>query len=159
MIFKRKQVRPAEVGTICSIKNSVIEQMKRSEYYKENSVVHYKTVNDYGEIIGSDLRKGAYRNQVFLADCTMVYVEKKTSFDGILKVLPLTVQRDGRRGYAALSLFKNKKSYMVPVDSLSLLSNGEIETKSDHLVRWAKDDVARKIDSILGVNKFEWENK
>jgi len=94
MIFKRKERKNAQVGTLCSIKSTVLDKMHETDYYKNNSISFIKEIEG-GLIYPSDLRKTKNaNNKVLIEDATLLYILEESLFTGVVKVFPLAIRKD-----------------------------------------------------------------
>jgi hypothetical protein len=160
MIFKRKERKPAGIGTICSIKTSVLNRMVLPLEYQESSVSYLKEIEN-GFITTSSLRKGRINNEIRIEDATMVYVSNSSHYKGVVEVIVLAIRRDGGQGIACRRLLDKRKTFLMRLDSLSLLHSGEIDSLSAHYSHTVKEFIGNMIrnEEIYNKPKFSWGNR
>jgi hypothetical protein len=154
MIFKRKQARPADVGTICVINNDVRELMKDSWEYREKSV----TFHTSGQLIrGSSLNKNRGL-KAMLADATLVYIIEDSIFDGLVKVVPVSIDKDNSNANAVKSLVNCGNSFLIKKDSLSSTSQDFITKSTNRYFSSTFESIASNLYRKYGAS-FHWVNK
>jgi hypothetical protein len=151
MIFKRKQEKPAALGSICCIKESVIEKMKESDYYKNNSV-SLRCAKNNQKISKSDLSRNKPVNKIFAADLKMVYVNKETFLPGIVEIIPLSVSEDGFYSHGCMNLLKKSKTFLIPLNALSLLTDSEVKNIFEVKAAWVLDQLKNQANRLVSSN-------
>ena len=143
MNFKRKQEKPAGIGSICTLKNDVIEKIRQTNYYMGNSAPFVKC--EGGTIYKSNLRKNlGHNNKIVLGDATLLYITSPSVFKGgLVNVIPLAVEKDGQQGFAVRTILEKAGSFLVNIKSLSLASSGLIESETSHYSYTAKNYISK----------------
>lgn len=154
MIFKRKEAKPAGIGSICSIKPAVSSKMKLTEEYLSKSVV--KWAQDNGTYIRKQfLQKGRPKNKVMLADAKLVYILEDSLFNGIVKVIPLAIYDDAAVGYGVRALTHSGQTFLMHRESLTLASQGTIDEISGSYYQSVRDSLSYEITRLKG-SQFSW---
>lgn len=147
-MFKRKEALPPTVGKYCALNNDVIERLKESDRYNEFSA------SKYAESVGGKIQKRwkekRYNSkEVFLADCTLLFIEKKSIFAGLVVVKPMALKEDGMSAQGILGIAKHNLSYLVSLKSLSLVTESSAKnildgTYWDNEINRIKDRIVKK---------------
>lgn len=129
-MFKRKQAIPPTVGSFCTIKKELISKLIESPGHKENSVSYFAETHGFGTIQSRMFNKQNNR-RILLQDCSLLYIETKSIFNGLVRVLPLAVENDSNDGVAirkAVYGDAKNKSFLVSTNSLSLVGQSYYDT-------------------------------
>ena len=157
MIFKRKQARPASVGQICTIKTEVSSKMRQTENYLQNSA-SYKARSIGGYITSRSIEKNREQNKVMIADSTLVYISSVSVFNGLVNVIPLSIENDSSAGHGIRKIGNGFKSFLMKLDSLSLTSQENINEESGEYYPSVRDRLSNHIITHID-NDFSWENR
>ena len=93
-----------------------------------------------------------------LADATLVYIIEEFIFDGLVKVIPVSIENDNFSAAGLMSLIKAKKSFLIKKDSLSSTSQDFIERDLEKYSRNIKNYISAQVSNNYKI-PFSWENK
>jgi hypothetical protein len=128
-MFKRREAKPPEVGSLCTIKEKVIDKLYELKKYKEHSASI--KADEAETFIGTYFfkRNSAPNLDVLFADFELLYIVRKSVFTGFVEVEGLAVNNDHPNGAGLLHYFKSKKNrcFTVSEDSLNIATDDQAE--------------------------------
>ncbi|MGK0464755.1 hypothetical protein [Clostridium sp.] len=126
-MFKRKQAKPPEIGSLCTIKKEIINKLWNLKKYKNNSA-SMKAQNAGGVICNYFFSKPKLID-VFFADFDLLYIKRKSIFTGFVEVEGLVVNSDHLNGIGLSHYLRSKKKYFtVSLESLNIATDSQAET-------------------------------
>lgn len=129
-MFKRKEALPPVVGDLCTVKKELLSKLVELDSYKQSSVSHFAKTYRNGRIESSMFNK-VNNKRVLLQDCTLLYIDRKSIFKGLVRVVPVVVDGDGPTGSAIRRVMNSDKMdncFLVSIKSLSLVSEAFFDT-------------------------------
>ena len=161
MIFKRKEIKPPSVGSICTLRESALENMRKEHGYITNSVSYLKGL-EQGYITKRSLRKNSMNNNnIELADSRLVYVLNEHPVKGIFKVMPLCIDKDTRSGCGMRHVLSKKITFLVKKDVLSLATQKTIDFIKEESLHYTASNYVEnciKNENIFNKPNFKWES-
>jgi hypothetical protein len=148
-MFKRKQAKPPEIGSLCTIKKEVIDKLYNLKKYKDNSA-SMKAQNAGGVICNYFFSKPKLIDVLF-ADFDLLYIKRKSIFTGFVEVEGLVVNVDHSNGVGLSHYIKSKKKYFtVSLSSLNIATEDQAEAIISNVYsRRVASSILSKIDKLM----------